>query len=424
MNTKSKTKLAERLGEKIPCTVETLTPLHIGSGAVLTNEFDFVKNGFSVSIVRQSDLLKYLEENEEEFENFQNNNFKLSALKSLPQEKRKYYFNVIGNEIREFERDGFGVPYIPGSSIKGALRSVLLNHFIDSLDREKLNELLLLGRKREFAAKFLLQKIFGKNPNSDFMRTIEVFDAHFDEYDIDLYNAYVLSLNGSNDFGWKNLRKRFNAKNIKNATPIVAEYINPRTKTNFSLKFDKFVLSNIEYPNSISSLYELAEITNNYAKKYLEEEREFFVKINSRKKLDSVIKQIEELVSSIPSDNNSMLLKIGWGGGWKAMTGNYIEDEALLNNVRQKFKLGKKGFDIFPKTRRIIFDEDVPKYLSGWVKITFNDKMEIKKKDMRNEENTVRIDESNKTGTVLSEDDIRAKLSNFGRVTTTKNKKK
>ena len=52
-----------KLGLKIPCSIEILTPVHIGSGVKLTEGIDFVKTDHSVEIIPQSELMEYLKNN-------------------------------------------------------------------------------------------------------------------------------------------------------------------------------------------------------------------------------------------------------------------------------------------------------------------------------------------------------------------------
>ncbi len=54
------------------------------------------------------------------------------------------------------------------------------------------------------------------------------------------------------------------------------------------------------------------------------------------------------------------------------MTGDFL-DENWLNIFRQKYRLGKQNFP-FPKTRRIVFEDDEPKYLTGWIKVKLNER--------------------------------------------------
>lgn len=110
----------QTLGEKIPCSIEILSPVHIGSGVRLVEGWDFVysKNSKILKIVRQEDLLPTLSEKQlNEFNNDQRRREILSKANS----KRTYELDYQRGEVLEFERNGNGIPYIPGSSFKELL---------------------------------------------------------------------------------------------------------------------------------------------------------------------------------------------------------------------------------------------------------------------------------------------------------------
>jgi len=414
------------LGEKIQCSLETLTPVHVGSGRKLASGIDFIKTDYSIHIVPQSELLSYLEKNPDEMENFIKGNYKLGALNRMP-EGRTYYLQIgRTNEIIEFERNGFGKPYIPGSSIKGAIRTILLRKRLDELSENERTELFSSIKKeikkkiennqrpkREWASQDLLKKIFGNSSNNNLMRVLEIFDAEFNELDLDI--IYILSLTSENGdrFGWKNLWNRRNENKIKFATQLVAETLPIGSKTSFSIVLNKFLINN-KTANELLNFSEdalkefanLAKTVNKYSNEYLSKEKKFFDKLQKPQKLSSFIQEIENLISIINScKENEMVLRISWGGGWKSMIGDYLDDK-WLKYFRSEYKLGKKDFEIFPKTRKIIFDEDEPKYLPGWIKVKFFDQYNSKK-DSQN--STIAEREE-------GEPDF-SKLSNLGRVT-------
>ncbi len=59
--------------------------------------------------------------------------------------------------------------------------------------------------------------------------------------------------------------------------------------------------------------------------------------------------------------------------------------------------MGKPGFAIFPKTRRLVFHGNDPKYLTGWVKIKLNDSDSNSERHKKQKENEASIDASDWT---------------------------
>jgi len=159
------------LGEKIPCSIEILSPVHIGSGERLTNGWDFIyKNGL-LKIVSYEELLPTLSEKQlSEFNDSERRDDILTAAKS----ERIYKLNYRKGEVLEFERNGNGIPYIPGSSFKGAIRTAL---FVSEYNKnkEKFDKIFQkISRdnkiKRERASEELLDLAFGRRPNFNTMR--------------------------------------------------------------------------------------------------------------------------------------------------------------------------------------------------------------------------------------------------------------
>jgi CRISPR-associated protein Csm5 len=64
-----------------------------------------------------------------------------------------------------------------------------------------------------------------------------------------------------------------------------------------------------------------------------------------------------------------MVIRLGWGSGWKHMTGDYLErDKDILEKIRMNFRLGRPGMP-FPKSRKIAFQNGKPIFPFGWIKL-------------------------------------------------------
>lgn len=388
----------QKLGEKIPCSIEVLTPVHVGSGVKLTDEIDFIKSKNSVHIVPQSELIKYLEENPDELKRFIDGEYKLSALQRIPEGKK--YNIVIGrtSEINEFERNGNGKPYIPGSSIKGAIRTILIKKRFDKLSTNEKNDLLkrVTNKKKEWASEPILKQLLGDNSNNNLMRALEVFDAEFDN--LELVKVLILSLTNDTgtSYGWKQLWNRQNTTNSNQASQIIAETLPIGSISYFSISLNSFLFNNqtaqstLQFnESSLKEINNLREEINKYSKQKLEKEKEFFEQLTSPQKLNTVIKEIDTLLDKLNNlSQDELILRISWGSGWKAMTGDFL-DQNWLNTFRRNYRLGKTNFPIFPKTRKIVFEDNEPKYLTGWVKIKLNDVVTMISSNERSSENQV-----------------------------------
>lgn len=373
----------QKLGEKIPCSIEVLTPVHIGSGVKLTEGIDFIKTDNSVHIVSQAELMKHLENDPDEMERFIQGNYKLSALNRIPDGKK---YNIsIGrtSEINEFEKNGNGKPYIPGSSLKGSIRTILIKKRFNALSPSDQNNLLqrVTSNKKEWVSEPIIKELLGDKSNENLMRVLEIFDAEFEELELEKILILSLTNEKGTSYGWKQLWNKQNTPNPNQASQIIAETLPVGIKGYTSISLNNFLYNNptaqstLQFNESaLKNIQNLSSEINNYSRQKLEKEKLFFEKLTSPKKLNLVIKEIDNLIKKIENlSNNEFILRISWGSGWKGMTGDYL-DENWLNIFRRKYQLGKRDFPIFPKTRRIVFEDNEPKYLTGWIKIKLNDK--------------------------------------------------
>ncbi len=375
-------KLKQKLGEKIPCSIEILTPVHIGSGVKLSEGIDFIKTDQSVHIVTQSELMKYLEQNQDELNNFIQGGYKLNALRKIPPGRNYFISMGRSSEINEFERNGMGKPYIPGSSLKGAIRTILLKKLFDELSNDEKNNLLnkVNNPKKEWAAEPIVKKLLGDDSNKNLMRVLEIFDAEFDT--VDLVKVLILSLTNETgtSYGWKQLRNRKNTIDPNDASQVFCEVLPVGLKSYCSISLHNFLMndptanSTLGFnEDSLSDIKKLVKTINSYSNQKLNKEREFFENLTTPRNLTTVIMEIEKLIEDINNlSEDEFIIRISWGSGWKGMTGDFL-DETWLTNFRRKYQLGKKDFPIFPKTRRIVFEDNEPKYLTGWIKVKLFD---------------------------------------------------
>lgn len=400
----------KKLGEKIPCSIEILTPVHIGSGVKLANGIDFTATRDTVTIVPQAELMKYFESNPNEMQKFIDGNYKLDKITIGDLGKKYQIKGARVNEINEFERDGFGKPYIPGSSIKGAIRTALLKQLFISLPPERQNELLEdsenFKKGESWASEHILNEIFGKETNYNLMRTVQIYDAHF-ETDTDIERLHILSLKNESEYGWKRMGKDRNTgkpfplqDDSKKSTALFVEVLPIGAIGYFSVSINSFLMndpiakSELNFKqNALEKITHFISTINTFSKEKLEKEKKFFEDLKNPTKLSSLINEIDKLIKSFSLlSKDEIILRISWGSGWKGMTGDLIDELKDNNNnkwldiFRRKYNLGKKHFPIFPKTRRIVFDGNEPKYLLGWIKIKLNDKPSSKEPEEKRDE--------------------------------------
>jgi len=387
------------LGEKINCTLEILSPVHIGSGVKLKKDFDFFSSNQTTTIIPQDVLMEHLKNNPQDLQKFNHPNFRpIDLLKSI-KNGRKHDIPTTSEDLLEFERNGNGIPYIPGSSVKGAIRTALLKKEFDTININECHNILKEIEQRivdserrrqklknEIAGEPLTNGLFNvginnfkdkikNNANFNLLRTLSITDINFKDDDIELNKVKILSLSGDINnlsYRWKDMI-------------IFPEMLTYDSKAKFTIKLDSFLFndqnanSKLHFEVSKYTIDELFLEINNYSYDKIKQEIDFFEKFN-KKELEGLIYELKELLNSIPNQNDTKtcILRLGWGSGWKSMTGDLLDNvdfKKSFDYFRDKYKLGRNNYPVFPKTRKIVYylnseKNEVPLFLCGWVKIT------------------------------------------------------
>ncbi len=371
--------------------VTVITPVHVGSGSKL-GKTDIARHGSQLTVVDMESVFSSFQGDLSVFDNvFEERDFDLfKFLKDnrIPLDEVKKYSianpdNIrFASEILEMIKTGMGNPMIPGSSIKGAIRTVIWWHLVRSeknqADVKKELTNLINSKDKDLkdqrADDKLDERLFGKDPNHDFMRGLQVGDVEFTLSDMKLLDCKVLNLTHENSYGWEKMGKNgFITPDPKKATPLYCESLNLKAASAGKMKIEKFLFDDplakhLNFSDNKELLANLPEKCNEFAETFIADEIAFFKSCN----MQEMVKFYSDLEKRIPADNRSFLLHLGWGSGWRGMTGNYLEDCLEKNDfarLRERFKLGKLYSDVFPKTRKIAFQNGKPAYPLGWIKI-------------------------------------------------------
>ena len=226
------------------------------------------------------------------------------------------------NNIKTFLRTQFyDKPLVVGSSIKGSIRSALFNYL--RTDEQK-NE-----------------DVFGTmKDGTDFMRFIRIGDVEMPS--TVLVNTKLFNLRKEGEEwlgGWKQLMSKTTGAYNPVGFNTLYECVAPGKKGigNISLAANAFSL--LEKYGPGKSLYAgqkrtllnepitcLFQVINDVTKAYLQKEQAFFQKYDAERS-DEVLSCIESLLSMIPSDGSSCLMKMSAGVGFHSITGDWQYDD-------------------------------------------------------------------------------------------------
>jgi CRISPR type III-A-associated RAMP protein Csm5 len=279
------------------------------------------------------------------------------------------------DSLKEHIHNGMGLPYIPGSSIKGAIRTAILASLANTVrDKErkidnrktdfKTGELEKPSTKNIKASK-VEHGLFGRDPNSDVFRFIQVGDAYFEEESEIATRLVNLNIRHSED----------DLMDTKKSQLV--EAIGVEAESEFQLKIAKeyydFAKPKFgelgELP--VSNISDLFNLINVHTKKLVEEEIAYWKDIDKSGGEDYV-DEMQTILDKINGCKNgkSCILRIGHASGWKFITGAWTEK--LTNFFRDVVVPASRPnnrnyveYD-FPKTRRL----DEESYVLGFVKLT------------------------------------------------------
>ena len=257
-----------------------------------------------------------------------------------------------------------GNPIIAGSSLKGAIRSVLYQYF--DVKRQKEND------------------VFGTAKNGDdFMRFVKISDAEFGE--TKLINTKIFNLwNDGNSWcgGWKhgsnNTNEHFKSdgfNTIYECIPTqnegyVSIMLSPAAYNIFG-KYHQHIKNELKQPILEKGITKLFDIINNHTREYLKKECAFFKTYSQAEYADEIIASIDDLIGQIPTDNNSCILKMSAGSGFHSITGDWQLPTYSINGLdtSKRVSRGMYNNDKSAKSRKIA-DTDDGLMLMGFVKLT------------------------------------------------------
>lgn len=272
--------------ERYKITIETLGPLHIGSGHEIGKK-DWILNrrDNTAYIIDEVKLFSYLRKNNllASFEKYMFVNSRGGLFEWAKENKiindiihqtAKYSLdceNIVEvntvKDIQTFIKDGYGNPYIPGSSIKGAIRNVLLSQSIEK-DTHSNDDIISALRKPNAGDN---NKLNGEKDKLDkkYFRTIDREGSNYGDAVNDIMSGLKIADSKPLSFDNLTLCQKIDANldgyTRKTRIPILRECIRPETKIEFNLTIDTSL-----FKKSISYIEEAVEnFLDNYNEEFL-----------------------------------------------------------------------------------------------------------------------------------------------------------
>lgn len=352
--------------------VETLSPLHIGSGAELMLGYDLVPHRGRTYRVDEHALLDATLMRAEaegaaainqvlmgrpacellEPDDFDNPDFFHYTLVGTPDKDE--------GKIPEQLKDVYGRPYLPGSSLKGALRTLLAWSIYTRSDSEP--NLQELGYRAKFAARPLEKELFGQF-NRDFLRAFQVQDsAPVEEMDaLGLQQVQV----------------------YPGGVPVEIETVQSGITFRLAITVDEYGFQGrpareLGWRGKRPWLDYLTILGKEYARERLLTEVAFYEQQGGPQRTLGFYAALVKQVLEGELADDEFLLQVGWGTGWESKTlGSCLirQDDAaferLLNQYRMTKERNREAGDPFPKSRTLALRGSEPSFPLGWVRVKF-----------------------------------------------------
>jgi CRISPR-associated protein Csm5 len=354
--------------------ITTLTPLHIGSGIELQgkNEYVFFPKEKCVAIIDEARVLAIIEPHNIQhwIDNIQVSEPKnRQSILTLPKMQNvkseqiaKRILNIEGGFVEEIKalreqiHSGNGMAMLPGTSLKGALRTTLFANYIRNDKSNLIRRSNYLGRtdQRGNVIRFddtpLSKTIFGNSPNEDILRLLQVGDTHFTK--TAFYRTESINLK----------YKKWEIKDsITTQVEAIPAGMTATTRILYNDLLEKRALEKRLFNDNRRFLVpeKLLSLINAHTKRLVENELSFWRDDeNNPDVLGGFVDKMEEILNIIENvkEGKEAVIRIGWGTGFHSMTGgwtNLLDDEyyyALVKSVRRNHPDNL----LFPKTMRFV----------------------------------------------------------------------
>jgi len=322
--------------------LRVISPTHIGSGDKLTRIDYFYRDGR----VRVIDYERAWSENERIRKMIEAGRFDPRVASNYC----KYEVDAFCKPDRDILEHikVLGRPYIPGSSLKGAVRTALLWKYLRDrgLKVKSIEELKKV--EREFFA----------SDKGDLMRFFLVRDSEPVEIkNLGIYETVILTEKNSQTLEEKSLG---GGRTLK----IYTESLKPDTKLEIDVRVNS---------KEFKELEDWKDKLLEFSRFVLSIDKEFFEKRNDGR-FDRILKFIDEIEGKL--DSGKVLFRLGFSTGWLWKTVGSLLTKVERLEVAKKLRLSRKFGTDFPKTRRVIVDYEKPskkdktyKWLPGWLEI-------------------------------------------------------
>jgi CRISPR-associated protein Csm5 len=400
-------------------TVTFLSPVHIGTEERL-DEHDFVYENGQLIRFRVTPILEQMDD--EQLSQFVENGLE-AVMDWLRQtelwQRAKVYQSPVTRQpnwrsepIRPFIADPLLRPYLPGTEIKGAIRTAVAWWLINQMDERQREEMKnRVGRKqrdgriederdRRWAGQWLEQSLFGSDPNHDILRSLRVQDSTPVEPERLKVFPVIVAVRTNKGLQWLQSprggerRSRYtddHRQAVANFCECLDDSVSGVTLT---ITSDTFLSDGeiergevkLSVPEKLGweetkrqAVANWGTACNELAKEVAESERNWWKEVKDATRdigAKTVAARMErfydELSNRIKAESDeAVFLNIGWGGGWRTKTVVELFGDEAVQEVVSRYGLDRGSHSRpFPKTRKVAWRGSNDFVPLGWLKLS------------------------------------------------------
>lgn len=374
-------------------TLTTLTPVHIGNGQTLNKNIDFAQEGDTIGFfnldkivdfigIEQIDqLTNVIEKGESMLEFLRHGRGLKNPLEDFCDRICKVNnISSATSQLKEHYHTSLNGASIPGSSLKGAIKTAIWSYIADEdfLNTVKTDDLGTWKRKRgkenwKWEDEKIDKRLFGNNANEKLTRFLKIRDLHFPNIGTEIEETIILN----------KLANKWEIKNEK----FLSEVIPANVSSTFDIKVDELLFDKNKkrYPHIWDSketsftqgnLSKLIKIINNSIIHLLQnielsDLKEEYLNTEGNKMIN-VLQNI--LINAQSCEQNEFIARVGANSGWNFITSGWVKSIPVKNMSNKDFDdlryaVQKKDYSdmhLWPKTRKTT-STGIP---FGFVKIT------------------------------------------------------
>jgi CRISPR-associated protein Csm5 len=308
----------------------------------------------------------------------------------------------ITDYLRPMIRNGMGQLYIPGSSIKGAIRTAIAYYLLKHGDRynvpknQKLSEIekklrSRLGElgnkhKQKFADDDLFmdtlfseyelihqgKKYNGSSQNTDFLRVLSVSDCE------PLIEGKITTKKGQSIpinlpvVAEVIVSSRFPDYLAKYRASLYVEMVR-NVQTRFTLKLDTEMLSWFQHKQGMKlpfqNLDELLKICQEFSQEQWDYEHDYWNDIINNPRAAGRNLDFNHIRQFYEPEECPFSTRLGWGSGMMGTTIGLLIDDEIREEIRNICGLKAPGFEAPKSKRTVVSTNGEIKFTPGWVKL-------------------------------------------------------